>query len=73
MANTYVNVIKKDATITVPFTTDDVASLQCILLRHLDHKNHLDDQSWATIETICERIDYYAQLQNQTESKEVQL
>lgn len=71
MAKTYVNVIKKDAVINVPFTTDDIAKLQSILLKHLDKKVNLDDESWIIIEQLCERIDENALKQDKTESKEV--
>jgi hypothetical protein len=72
MARTYVNVIKKGAVVNVPFSTDDIARLQSILLRHLDSQANLDQRSWDTIEEICERIDSCARQQNQTESKEVE-
>lgn len=71
MASTYVTVIKKNANINVPFTTDDIAELQAILLRHLDKKAHLDKESWETIESICERIDACAKEQNLTVEQEV--
>lgn len=71
MAKTYVKVIKKDAVINVPFTTDDIAKLQSILLKHLDKKVNLDDDSWIIIEQLCERIDESAFSQDKTESKEV--
>jgi len=71
MAKTYVNVIKKDAVINVPFTTDDIARLQAILLKHLDKKLSIDDESWNTIEELCERIDQNAVNQDKIESKEV--
>ncbi len=71
MAKTYVNVIKKDAVINVPFTTDDIARLQAILLKHLDKKLSIDDESWNTIEELCERIDHNAVNQDKIESKEV--
>lgn len=71
MAKTYVKVIKKDAVINVPFTTDDIAKLQSILLKHLDKKVNLDDESWIIIEQLCERIDDNAFNQDKTESKEV--
>lgn len=71
MAKTYIKVIKKDAVINVSFTTDDVAALQAILLKHLDNKFKLDDESWSTIEEICHRIDESAFNQNKTESVEV--
>ena len=71
MAKTYVNVIKKDAVINVPFTTDDVAKLQAILLKHLDYKIAIDDDSWNTVEELCSRIDHYAIIQHKIESKEV--
>lgn len=71
MARTYVNVIKKGAVVSVPFSTDDIARLQAILLRHLDDQARLDAASWDTIEEICQRIDNCAKDQNQTERKEV--
>jgi RNA:NAD 2'-phosphotransferase (TPT1/KptA family) len=71
MSKTYVTVLKKDALIKVPFTTDEISQLHSILLRHLDDQCKLDDRSWSTIESLCSKIDKYAELQNQTESKEV--
>jgi RNA:NAD 2'-phosphotransferase (TPT1/KptA family) len=71
MSKTYVTVLKKNAIIQVPFTTDDISQLHSILLRHLDDQCKLDDRSWATIESLCGKIDRYAENQNQTESKEV--
>jgi hypothetical protein len=71
MSRIYVNAIKKNAVIQVPFNTDDISKLHCILLKHLDNKVSLDDDSWQTIELLCSKIDEYARLQNQTESKEV--
>jgi len=64
MANTYVDVIKKDAVINVPFTTNDVSALQSILIKQLERKVSIDD-----IEEICHRIDKCAKDQNNTESK----
>jgi hypothetical protein len=71
MAKTYVNILKKDAVITVPFTPNDITKLHAILLKHLDKSVSLDDASWQTIEDLCQRIDDEAKTQNQTESKEV--
>jgi hypothetical protein len=71
MAKTYVNILKKDAVINVPFTPADIARLQSILLKHLDKSVTLDDASWQTIEELCQRVDDHAREQNQTESKEV--
>lgn len=71
MAKTYVNILRKDAVINVPFTPADTAKLQMILLKHLDKSVSLDDSSWKTIEELCQRIDDEARQQNQTESKEV--
>jgi hypothetical protein len=71
MPNTYLNVLKKDARVTVPFNTNDIAALHSILLRHLDDQCKLDTKSWSTIESLCSKIDSYAQSQNQVESKEV--
>jgi len=71
MSRIYVNAIKKDAIIKVPFNTNDIAKLHCILLKHLDNKVSLDDESWQTVESLCSKIDECARMQNQTESKEV--
>jgi hypothetical protein len=71
MAKTYVNVIKKDAVINVPFTTNDIVKLQAILLKHLDKKVSIDDESWNTLEELCDRIDQNAINQDKMESKEV--
>jgi hypothetical protein len=71
MSRIYVNAIKKNAIIKVPFNTDDITRLHRILLKHLDSKFSLDDESWGTIESLCSKIDECARLQNQTESKEV--
>lgn len=72
MANTYVDVIKKDAVINVPFTTNDVSALQSILIKHLERKVSIDDKSWDVIEEICHRIDKCAKDQNLTESKSIE-
>lgn len=72
MSKTYVTVLKRNAHIEVPFTTDEVAQLHSILLRHLDDQCKLDDTSWNTINSLCSKIDEYAELQNQTISKEIQ-
>lgn len=66
------DVFKQDAQITVQFTTDDVAALQSILLRHLAGEAKLDDPSWETITDLCTRIDQCAKDQMQTVSKEVE-
>jgi len=71
MSKTYVTVLKRNALIEVPFTTDDVAQLHSILLRHLDDQCKLDDRSWDTIKSLCAKIDRYAEIQNQTVPKEV--
>ena len=72
MSKTYVTVLKRNALIEVPFNTDEVSQLHSILLRHLDDQCKLDDKSWDTIKSICSKIDRYAEIQNQTVSKEVQ-
>lgn len=66
------DVFKRDAQITVPFTTDDVAALQSILLRHLAGEVRLDNPSWDAITDLCTRIDQCAKDQHQTVSKEVE-
>jgi len=71
MLNTYVDVIKTNAVVNVPFTTKDVAALQLILLKNLDHRINLDDISWSIIEGLCTRIDDCAKEQNLIESKEI--
>ena len=71
MSKTYFNVLKKDALVNVPFTTNQVSELHSILLRHLDNQCNLDDKSWKTIESLCHDIDRYANMQKQFESKEV--
>jgi len=71
MLKTYVSVLKKDAIIQVPFTTNDISQLHSILLRHLDDQCKLDDTSWSIIESLCGKIDRFAATQNQTESKEL--
>lgn len=71
MSKIYVNAIRKNAVIQVPFNTDDIARLHRILLKHMDNQCSLDDESWNSIESLCSKIDDYARKQNQTESKEV--
>lgn len=71
MSKTYFNVLKKDAEINVTFTTDQVAELHSILLRHLDNMCHLDTKSWESIESLCLRIDTCAASQSQFEQQEV--
>lgn len=71
MPNTYVDVIKKDAVIHVPFTASDILALQTILLKNLDHKIEIDDVSWETIENLCSRVDQCAKEQNMTEPREI--
>lgn len=71
MSKIFVNAIKKDAIVQVPFDTDEIAKLHSILLRHLDGKCSLDDTSWETVELLCSKIDDYARIQNQVEPKEV--
>lgn len=71
MPNTYVDVIKQGAVINVPFTSNDIAALQTILLKNLDNQIKLDDTSWNTIEGLCSRVDHCAKDQNLTESKEI--
>lgn len=71
MSKTYLSSIKKGAVINVPVTTEDIARLHSILLRHLDSQCSLDDKSFETIERLCHKIDVCASEQNQTELKEV--
>ena len=71
MPNTYVDVIRRDAVISVPFTLADITALQTILLKNLDKRITLDDKSWDTIEDLCTKIDQCAKEQNLTESKEI--
>ena len=71
MSKIFVNAIKKDAVVKVPFNTDEISQRHCILLKHLDGKFSLDDASWETVESLCSKIDNYARIQNQVESKEV--
>jgi hypothetical protein len=71
MASTYVTVLKQNAEIKVPFCPSDIFNLQTILLKHLDKKIHLDQESWEIIESICERVDLCAKEQNQTVEQEV--
>ena len=72
MSKTYMSSLKKDAVIQVPITTDDIAKLHSILLKHLDDQISLDDISWKTIERLCSKIDACAEQQNLTELKEIQ-
>lgn len=72
MNKTYVNVIKADAKINVPFTTNDVAALQAILLRHISGTINLDQATLDTIDTLCARIDDFACEQHQMETKEIE-
>ena len=73
MAKTYVNVVRRDAVINVPFNTSDISELHSILLRNLDDQNVLDQKTWNTINNLCEKIEICARQQNQTESKELEL
>jgi hypothetical protein len=72
MPKTYVNVIRKDAVISVPFTCKDVSAYQTVLLKHISGDIQLDDQSWQIIEELCTRIDNQAEEQNLTESKSIE-
>ena len=72
MPKTYVNVIRKDAVIQVPFSCQDVAAYQVILLKHLNGEVRLDDKSWQIIEDLCSRIDFHAEEQNLTEPKPIE-
>jgi hypothetical protein len=71
MSKTYVNSLKKDAIVQVPMSTDDIAKLHTLLLKHLDNQISLDDKSWKVIEELCSKIDKCADKQNLTELKEV--
>jgi RNA:NAD 2'-phosphotransferase (TPT1/KptA family) len=71
MSKTYVSSLRKDAVIQVPITSDDIAKLHSILLKHLDNQISLDDNSWAAIEKLCNKIDRCAEEQNLTELREV--
>ncbi len=71
MSKTYVTSLRKDAVIQVPITSDDIAKLHSILLKHLDSQISLDDNSWAAIEKLCNKIDACAEEQNLTETREV--
>ena len=71
MSKTYVSSLRKDAIIQVPITSDDIAKLHSILLKHLDNQISLDDNSWAAIEKLCSKIDRCAEEQNLTETREV--
>jgi hypothetical protein len=71
MINTHVDVIKEGAVINVPFTSADVAALQAILLKSLNHQVKIDDASWNTIEGLCLRVDQCAKDQNLTHSHEI--
>lgn len=70
---TYVDTIKENAEVNVVFTSKDIITLQSILVKHVQGLNKLDDTSWATIESLCERIDQCAREQNLIESKSVEL
>jgi hypothetical protein len=72
MPKTYVNVIRKDAQIKVPFTCKDVAAYQAILLRHITGEARLDEKSFQVIEDLCSRIDFHAEEQNLTEPKAIE-
>jgi hypothetical protein len=72
MSKTYMSSLKKDAVIQVPVTTDDIAKLHSILLKHLDNKISLDPRSWEIIEKLCYKIDACAEEQNLTELKEIE-
>jgi RNA:NAD 2'-phosphotransferase (TPT1/KptA family) len=71
MSKTYMSSLKKDAVVQVPMSTEDIAKLHSILLKHLDSQISLDDRSWETIERLCSKIDKCADKQNLTELKEV--
>jgi len=71
MSKTYVTSLRKDAVIQVPITSDDIAKLHSVLLKHLDSQINLDNKSWDVIERLCNKIDRCAEEQNLTESREV--
>lgn len=71
MSKTYMSSLKKDAVVQVPMSTEDIAKLHTILLKHLDNQISLDDKSWEIIEALCSKIDKCADKQNLTELKEV--
>lgn len=72
MSKTYMNSLKKNAIVQVPITTDDIAKLHTILLKHLDNQISLDDRSWEIIQKLCSKIDTCAEEQNLTELKEIE-
>jgi hypothetical protein len=71
MSKTYVSSLRKDAVIQVPITSGDIAKLHSVLLKHLDSQITLDDNSWDTLEKLCNKIDRCAEEQNLTELREV--
>ena len=73
MAKTHLNALKQDAVVKVDFKPGDIMKLQAILFRHVSKQIKLDDTSWTTLMDLCERIDDLAAIQNQLESREVDL